>query len=146
MSLGIPYVIGPVSEWLAAIVVEGCSPGATIIVQTDEAVPKVLAKGVSVGGRDFVPVVGAMHAKQRPVAFQTLPGDTTPTTPSTLAVCTQINEVGFREFACFVAQDNENRTPALIPECGYDQLRRRATSRGNGPSWYSPSDTLSIWR
>src|SRR5216683_2323164 len=38
--------------------------------------------------------------------------------------CTQINEVGFREFACFVAQDNENRTRALIPECGYDQLRR----------------------
>src|SRR5438552_15657315 len=59
---------------------------------------------------------------------------------------TQINEVGFREFTCFVDQDNENRTRALIPECGYDQLRRRATSRGNGPSWYSPSDTLSIWR
>jgi len=86
MSLGIPYVVGPVSEWLAAIVVEGCSPGATIIVQTDEAVPQVLAKGVSSGGRDFVPVVGTLHAKQRLVAFQTLPGDTSPTIPGTLAV------------------------------------------------------------
>ena len=46
----------------------------------------MLAKGVSVGGRDFVAVIGTLHAKQRLVAFQTLPGDTSPTTPSTLAV------------------------------------------------------------
>jgi hypothetical protein len=49
-----------------------------------------------------------------------------------------------REMRPFRALDG--RTRALIPECGYDQLRRRATSRGNGPSWYSSSDMLSIWR
>src|SRR6266852_5127450 len=60
--------------------------------------------------------------------------------------CTQIAQGGFGEFACFMTQEREIEPGALIPECGYDQLRRRATSRGNGPSWYAPSDTLSVWR
>src|SRR6267143_2506177 len=60
--------------------------------------------------------------------------------------CTQIADLGFRELACFMAQHSGNATRALIPECGYDQLRRRATSRGNGPSSYTPSDTLSVLR
>src|SRR5258708_32663020 len=60
--------------------------------------------------------------------------------------CTQIADLGFRELACFMAQHSGNAPRALIPECGYDQLRRRATSRGNGPSSYAPSDTLSVLR
>src|SRR5580700_10035229 len=55
--------------------------------------------------------------------------------------CTQIAQVGSREFACFMAKETGNGNRGLIPECGYDQLRRRTTSRGNGPSWYAPSDT-----
>ena len=31
-----------------------------------------------------------------------------------------------------MAQDSGNGARAFIPERGYDQLRRRATSRGNG--------------
>ncbi|SDD30530.1 hypothetical protein SAMN05216345_107363 [Cupriavidus sp. YR651] len=86
MALGIPLVVGPINEWLDAIVVEGCLPGVTVIVQTDEAVPTVVAKGVAVGGRDFVPVTGTLKEGQRLVAFQSVPGDTSPSTPSASAV------------------------------------------------------------
>jgi hypothetical protein len=73
-----------------------------------------------------------------------------------------IAQIGFRKFPfdlyqnrepqlnlplpCFMAQDSGNVARAFILERGYDQLRRRATSRGNGPSWYARSDTLSVWR
>lgn len=86
MSLGIPLLVGPVTEWLEVIVVEGCSPGATVIVQTDDPVPTIIAKTASVGGRDFVPVVSRLNAGQKLVAFQFIPGDKSPLTPSDLAV------------------------------------------------------------
>src|SRR5438876_11780793 len=38
---------------------------------------------------------------------------------------TQINEVGFREFNCFVDHDYEDRTRVMIHECVYEPLRRR---------------------
>ncbi len=86
MALGIPSVVGPISEWMDSIVVEGCSPGATVIVQTDELSPGVVAKGMASGGRDWIPVIGTLKAKQHLVAFQFVPGDTSPLTPSALAV------------------------------------------------------------
>ncbi len=86
MSLGIPLIVGPITEWLDMIVVEGCSPGATVLVQTDDSVPTVVAKSTSVGGRDFVPVVGQLIVGQKLVAFQAIPGDTSPLTPSDLGV------------------------------------------------------------
>src|SRR6266481_2014028 len=54
--------------------------------------------------------------------------------------CTQIAQVGFREFVFFMAKKRER---GLDP---YSRMRIRSTSRGNGPSWYAPLDTLSVWR
>ncbi|WP_175946405.1 hypothetical protein [Caballeronia sp. BCC1704] len=86
MALGLPSVVGPVAEWLDRIVVEGCWPGATIVVQTDEALPTIVAKGIAAGGRDFVPVVSSLKAQQQLVAIQSLAGDKSDPTPSELAV------------------------------------------------------------
>ena len=86
MALGIPSVVGPISEWMDSIIVEGCSPGVTVLVQSDEPSPVVVAKGIAAGGRDWIPVVGTLKAGQRLVSFQTVPGDTSFTTPSKLAV------------------------------------------------------------
>ncbi len=73
MALGIPSVVGPISEWMESVVVEGCSPGVTVFVQTDEPSPVVVAKGIAAGGRDGIPVVVKLKAGQHLVAFQTLP-------------------------------------------------------------------------
>ena len=77
MALGIPSVVGPVCEWLDAVPVEGCWPGATVIVQTDDAAPTVVAEGTSGGGRDLVPVISGTRLRpgQRLVAMQRLPGE-----------------------------------------------------------------------
>ena len=93
MPLGIPSVVGPISEWMDSIVVEGCSPGVTVFVQTDEPSPVVITKGITAGGHDWIPVVGTLQAGQRLVAFQTVPGDTSPTTPSALAVTVSASPV-----------------------------------------------------
>lgn len=74
-----------------SVVVEGCIPGATVIVQTDEPSPVVVAKGTAAGGRDWLPVIGTLKAKQRLVAFQAVPGDTSPITPSDLAVTVSVS-------------------------------------------------------
>jgi hypothetical protein len=94
VGLGIPSVIGPITEWFDVVVVEGCSPGASIVVQTDDPVPAVIAAGASTGGRDRVPVVGPLKAGQRLVAFQSVPGDTSLTTPSNLAVVVGASPTG----------------------------------------------------
>ena len=88
MALGIPSVVGPVCEWLDAVPVEGCWPGATVIVQTDDAAPTVVAEGTSGGGRDLVPVISGtrLRPSQRLVAMQRLPGESSVLTPGNLAV------------------------------------------------------------
>lgn len=93
MALGIPSVVGPISEWMESIVVEGCSPGVTVFVQTDEPSPVVVAKGIAAGGRDWIPAVVKLKAGQHLVAFQTLPGDTSPSTPADLAVTVSASPV-----------------------------------------------------
>lgn len=88
MSWGYPSVVGPVSEWLDAVPVEGCWPGATIVVRTDDAAATVVATGVSGGGSDLVPLVPGtrLSAGQMLVAQQTVAGDASGWTPSALAV------------------------------------------------------------
>lgn len=88
MSLGYPSVVGPLSEWLDAVPVEGCQPGATIVVRTDDAAAAVIAQGVSGGGRDLVPLVSGtrLHAGTALVAQQTMAGAASGWTPSPLAV------------------------------------------------------------
>jgi hypothetical protein len=105
-------VVGPVSEWLDAVPVEGCWPGATIQVRTDDAAATVVAKGVSGGGSDLVPLVPGtrLNTGQALVAQQTVAGDASGWTPSVLAVVvgaaptahTQLPPMSFtsRLFAC----------------------------------------------
>ena len=86
MGLGIPSVVGPISEWLGAVPVEGCLPRAQVVVDTDDGSATV-ATGTSVGGRDLVPVGGAaLRAGQRLVAMQTAAGESSAATPRELAV------------------------------------------------------------
>jgi hypothetical protein len=88
VTLGLPSVIGPLSEWLDSIPVEGCWPGATIVVQTNDAAATVVATGPSEGGRDLVRVVPGTQLKvgQRLVARQEFGGRSSDLTPTNLAV------------------------------------------------------------
>ncbi|MGN2642435.1 hypothetical protein ACTD5D_40935 [Nocardia takedensis] len=72
MGLGIAGVVGPVGEWMSAVLVQGCLPGAQITVRTLEGA--MVASGVSGGGADYVPVEKyvVLRAGQRLVAVQEL--------------------------------------------------------------------------
>jgi len=80
-----------------SIVVEGCSPGVTVFVQTDEPSAVVVAKGIAAGGRDWIPVIGTLKAGQNLVAFQTVPGDTSFTTPKNNAVRVSASPVSHKQ-------------------------------------------------
>jgi hypothetical protein len=60
--------------------------------------------------------------------------------------CTQIAQVGFREFACFMAQEKVNGTRPLFPNTDTIYFDDEQLPAVNGPSWYAPLDTLSVWR
>lgn len=69
MAWGVPVVVGPLNEWLDHVPVEGCWPGAHVVVRTDDAAATVVAKGISKGGIDRVPLVaGPLKAGRRLVA------------------------------------------------------------------------------
>lgn len=89
MAWGIPAVVGPLNEWLDHVPVEGCWPGAQVVVRTDDAAAIVVAKGISKGGIDHVPLVaGPLKAGRRLVAQQSVSGDDSDWTPSDGAVVT----------------------------------------------------------
>src|SRR5436190_97306 len=86
MALGIPSVVGAITEWMNTVAVEGCTPGAEIVVQTTDGAE--VAKTISGGGFDRVPVnVGVvLQPGKHLIARQTLAPLQSEFTPLELAV------------------------------------------------------------
>lgn len=57
MALCTPIIRGPLTEWSSSFLVEGCLPGAQIIVSAVGPSPRTLAKSIAGGGSDRVPLL-----------------------------------------------------------------------------------------
>jgi hypothetical protein len=88
MSLCVPLVVGPVTELMTAVRVQGALPGATVVVEASGAAPRVVAKGIASGGDDWFGLLAGeqLLGGDRLTAKQTLAGDSSPATPAQLAV------------------------------------------------------------
>jgi len=88
MTLITPLVRGPLTEWTASFLVEGCLPGAQIVVSSVGTSPRTLGKSTAVGGSDRVSLLPgeALQAQDRIVVFQTLGSESSVSTPSHFAV------------------------------------------------------------
>ncbi len=88
MALCTPLVRGPLTEWSDSFIIEGCLPGATIVVSSMGPSPRTVGKSTAHGGTDHVPLLSGekLQPQDLIVVFQTLGSDTSMTTPSHLAM------------------------------------------------------------
>lgn len=88
MALCTPIVSGPLTEWSDSFFIEGCLPGAMIVVSSMGPSPRTVGKSTANGGTDRVPLLPGekLQSQDLIVVFQTLGSDSSITTPSYLAV------------------------------------------------------------
>lgn len=87
MALCTPLLRGPFTAWSDSILVEGCLPGATVIVTAHGPSVRTVAKGIAGGGSDRLPLLAGekLQATDRLVVLQTLGVEASIETPSHLA-------------------------------------------------------------
>ena len=87
MALCIPIIRGPLTEWSDNFLVEGCLPGATVVVSSIGPSPRTLGKRLANGGSDRVPLLTGekLQPQDLIVVFQTQGSDSSVTTPAHLA-------------------------------------------------------------
>jgi hypothetical protein len=88
MALCVPLVVGPVTELMTGIRVQGALPGATVVVDASGPSPREVAKGIASGADDWFGLLGGVNLQQGDLltATQTLGADTSPPAPTQLAI------------------------------------------------------------
>lgn len=88
MTLCTPIVHGPLTAWSDSFLVDGCLPGARIIVSSVGPSPRMLAKSTAGGGSDRVPLLAGekLQAQDRIVVSQSLGSEASAVTPVHLAL------------------------------------------------------------
>ncbi|MCC6175963.1 MAG: hypothetical protein IT305_11710 [Chloroflexi bacterium] len=88
MPLTTPLIVGPLTEWSANILVEGCFPGATVLLRAIGPGPRDLAKQVVGGGSDRVALLPGetLQPGDNILVMQRLGADQSAWTPDRLAV------------------------------------------------------------
>ncbi|HDR7359781.1 TPA: hypothetical protein QCX16_003191 [Bacillus toyonensis] len=80
MPLSTPIIRGPLTEWSQTILVEGCLPGATVIIESKGSNPRTLAKGIANGGSDRLELLPGqkLDVKDKVVVTQQLGSEKCP--------------------------------------------------------------------
>ncbi|PEL43361.1 hypothetical protein [Bacillus toyonensis] len=88
MPLCNPAIIGPLNEWCPSITVEGCLPGAIVVIESKGPNPRTVAKGIAGGGQDHIDLLPGIRLEVTDllVATQQLAGDESPSIPIQYAV------------------------------------------------------------